>query len=527
MKNYFNRLNKTINRLGRQEKGNILILALIMLAVGSLIIVPLMSFMATGLNIARSVEQDTINTYAADAGIEHGIAYLNKVEKPNINDGTPEIVLPTIIQTDGTMITVILNAVPDQSNLFKITSVSTNPQGETRSITSFVELNSTGGVFDNAIVALDGNVKLSGSAKVIGDIFVSGGGLNLSGSSMVDGDVYSDEVIDMAWSTRITGSATTPEYIDSPNPNPNVGDPNPGSPSQDPAVLTDTQISDIINNTLGTVTFTPPTPGTVTHSSLTFSYYPAPPSTYSNAIHTSGDMTISTGTNITFTQPVHVGGDLIINSSGKTFIFQDTVTVEGSVIIQNGIATFQDTLWVGQNLTRTGSATAAFNGQVMVIQNINLGSANDLVFGSTIYSGGDFWIHGGSDVYISDDIYIGGDLDLDGSSQFIGGYTVVTMGRVTLSGATKLTDAGEIPFILAPNGQFEITGSGYASAVLYAPEADVVISGSAKLFGAVIGNSVTISGSGIIEYPPGLENRDDLPGSGGDGSIVVLSYDIN
>lgn len=527
MKNYFKYLSRKLKRLGRREEGNILILALVMLAVGSLIIVPLMSFMATSLNIARSVEQDTQNTYAADAGIENGIAYLTKIEKPNIDDGNPEIVLPSITQTDGTIITVILNAVPDQSNRFKITSVSTSPEGELRAITSFVEINSAGGVFDNAIVALDGDVTLKGSSKVVGDVFVSGGGLNLSGSSMIDGDVYSDEIINMAWSTRITGSATTPENISSPNPNPNVGDPNPGSPSQDPAVLTDTQINDVISNTLGTVTFTPPTPGAVTHSSLTFSYYPAPPSTYNNTIHTSGDLTISTGTNITFTQPVHVGGDLIINSSGKTFTFQDTVTVEGSVKIQNGIAIFQNNLWVGQDLIRTGSATATFNGQVMVIQDINLGSANDLIFGSTIYSGGDFWIHGGSDVYISDDIYIGGDLDLDGSSQFIGGYTVVTMGSVTLSGATKLTDAGEIPFILAPSGQFEITGSGYASAVIYAPEADVVISGAAKLYGAVIGNSVAISGSGIIEYPPGLENRDDLPGSAGDGSIVVLSYDIN
>ncbi len=59
-----------IGLLKRGEQGQVLILALILLAVGSLIIVPLVVFMGTGLLAAQIVEEKANELYAADAGIE-------------------------------------------------------------------------------------------------------------------------------------------------------------------------------------------------------------------------------------------------------------------------------------------------------------------------------------------------------------------------------------------------------------------------------------------------------------------------
>ncbi|MBA7485015.1 hypothetical protein ES707_20549 [subsurface metagenome] len=63
-------MKKTLNKSIRNEQGQALIFALIMLAVGSLIVVPLLAFMSTGLMAAQTVEEKMNKLYAADAGVE-------------------------------------------------------------------------------------------------------------------------------------------------------------------------------------------------------------------------------------------------------------------------------------------------------------------------------------------------------------------------------------------------------------------------------------------------------------------------
>lgn len=62
-------LNKSI----RDEKGQALILVMILLLVGGLIVTPLLSFMGTGLIAGRVFEEKAADLYAADAGVEDGI----------------------------------------------------------------------------------------------------------------------------------------------------------------------------------------------------------------------------------------------------------------------------------------------------------------------------------------------------------------------------------------------------------------------------------------------------------------------
>jgi hypothetical protein len=66
-----------VKRLIRGERGQALILVLILLLVGGLVIAPLLDFMGTGLKVGKGVyENKMYETYAADAGVEHALSLL-------------------------------------------------------------------------------------------------------------------------------------------------------------------------------------------------------------------------------------------------------------------------------------------------------------------------------------------------------------------------------------------------------------------------------------------------------------------
>jgi hypothetical protein len=63
----------TVNKLARAEKGYALIAVLILLLLGSLLIPPLLGYMATGLKTGLVYEKKSKELYGADAGIEAGL----------------------------------------------------------------------------------------------------------------------------------------------------------------------------------------------------------------------------------------------------------------------------------------------------------------------------------------------------------------------------------------------------------------------------------------------------------------------
>ena len=62
-----------LKRLARDEKGQALVMVLILLLVGGLITGPLLSYMGTGLNTGNVYERRTDELYAADAGVEDAV----------------------------------------------------------------------------------------------------------------------------------------------------------------------------------------------------------------------------------------------------------------------------------------------------------------------------------------------------------------------------------------------------------------------------------------------------------------------
>jgi len=84
----------------RGEKGQALILVLVLLLVGSLILTPLLSFMSTGLMAVRAQEERMCELYAADAGIEDAIWKIQHDQIPSETDP------PYLLTVNGKVVNV-------------------------------------------------------------------------------------------------------------------------------------------------------------------------------------------------------------------------------------------------------------------------------------------------------------------------------------------------------------------------------------------------------------------------------------
>jgi len=66
-------MKTTVKRIMRDEKGTVMILALILLVVGGLILAPMLGLMSTGLIAGQVYEKNMATLYAADAGVEDAL----------------------------------------------------------------------------------------------------------------------------------------------------------------------------------------------------------------------------------------------------------------------------------------------------------------------------------------------------------------------------------------------------------------------------------------------------------------------
>ena len=66
-------MKRIMNKSIKDEKGQAMILAMILMLVGGLIIAPLLGFMSTGLIVGLVFEDKMAQVYAADGGIEDGL----------------------------------------------------------------------------------------------------------------------------------------------------------------------------------------------------------------------------------------------------------------------------------------------------------------------------------------------------------------------------------------------------------------------------------------------------------------------
>ncbi|MFW6105441.1 MAG: hypothetical protein ACOC7P_02540 [Chloroflexota bacterium] len=148
-----------VRRLIRGEKGQALVLVIILLLVGGLVIAPLLDFMGTGLKVGKDVyENKTYELYAADAGIEDAMW---KLQNPDLS------LLPhkgcgnktwdhdyTIPDVNGKSVAVLIQHLGE--GVFKITSNATSDDGGSTTVVSYVEATYVEGTIASNYTAEDG-----------------------------------------------------------------------------------------------------------------------------------------------------------------------------------------------------------------------------------------------------------------------------------------------------------------------------------------------------------------------------------
>ena len=124
-------------------------MALIVLALGSLLVVPGLNLATTNLNYHQLIEGKTLESYSADSGVQYALCEL--YNNPNEYAGT-------LLEASFTINdrAVHVTAEPVGSGIYKIISTATSGSGRSTTIESYVTLSV--GVFAFTVAAKDGMI---------------------------------------------------------------------------------------------------------------------------------------------------------------------------------------------------------------------------------------------------------------------------------------------------------------------------------------------------------------------------------
>jgi Tfp pilus assembly protein PilX len=514
-----------LSRLKTDERGQALLIALVFMLLGSLIVTPLLSHMATGLKTGKQVYEKRMDElYAADAGVEDALWQLQQTTSDKVPTAPGQPITYALADVNGKHVTVEISMQDStrDTTTYRITSTATLNSSKT-SIVSYVSITlSSGLLFNNAITTLGGDVNLGGGVSVISDpraaqaanVF-SGANLTMSNNSIIEGNATARGTI--------TGGGTV-TGIKTPNSD------------QSPGQLTQAQINAIVQGVKDETNISPFTPsGTpvskldVNNMGTASNYYH-----YTSAINVTGDITFSNTNYVIFDQQVYCAGNMSFKGT-QNVIFNDAVYVGGSLTAgaSAGRIDFNKPLTAG-SIDGKGSCPVYFNDKVKVLGDLTTSSQCQVSFGGGIYVGGSLTLGGGGGINLKSDVYVGGDMTLSGGTEFINAKTdigtkvVVQGATVKLDGSANVLTTEQLPFILAPTATaLTLTGNAAVYAVVYAPQAAATKGGSTSLYGAVISKSLDFSGGSNITYPTYLSNRTDLPPVVGNGLPRVITWDIN
>lgn len=119
-------------------------------------------------------------------------------------------------------------------------------------------------------------------------------------------------------------------------------------------------------------------------------------------------------------------------------------------------------------------------------------------------------INGPVDIIVTGDVTIGGSgyLAIGGAGATNPSLNLYSPGTIAIGGSGMVnntaTPSKATIWGTRPSGgakqSIAVTGSGAFKGTIYGPNADVALSGSGDVFGAVVGNTVTLSGSSTVHY---------------------------
>jgi len=165
------------------QSGQALIMALILLVLGSLLVVPILNLAATSLNYHRVVQRHTLETYAADSGVEYALCELG-----NDPEGYKTEVLQGSFTNNDRDVDVTAEHLGD--DIYKITSIATTDSNSSTTIESYVHVSPYPAFFNNAITSR-GDITIQPGTVVDGDIQYGG---ELDNKGTITGDTIAAPV---------------------------------------------------------------------------------------------------------------------------------------------------------------------------------------------------------------------------------------------------------------------------------------------------------------------------------------------
>jgi hypothetical protein len=171
----------------RAEKGQALVLAVILLLIGGLIAAPLLAYMGTGLITGEVYEKRTAELYAADAGWEDAVWKIQSGEVV-LCPGQPHYSY-NVSDVNGKKIDVVITLVNNTTN----------------SVTYRIESTATGG---GSGTTVESYVKFTPGAElnIFSGALASATTITLGKDSTVNGDVYHCGVFDPGNGSTINGT---------------------------------------------------------------------------------------------------------------------------------------------------------------------------------------------------------------------------------------------------------------------------------------------------------------------------------
>jgi hypothetical protein len=174
----------------KNQAGQALPMALILLVVGGLLVVPTLSLVSTTLNANRQTDRQNLELYAADAGVENMLWNVKNDPHTLPAEGTPNTI-NLQDQTINNMSSVVTTISNEGNRTYKITSIATGPGGHDTQVETYIKA----GNLDlfNCALASPGDIYLKKDCVVDGDMYC-GGTLTPADFEPTNGEVITEEL---------------------------------------------------------------------------------------------------------------------------------------------------------------------------------------------------------------------------------------------------------------------------------------------------------------------------------------------
>lgn len=208
----------------------------------------------------------------------------------------------------------------------------------------------------------------------------------------------------------------------------------------------------------------------------------------------------------------HIASNGNITLSGSSYIYGDARPGPGMSV--------NDPSKVGGSVAPLTQPLSYPNGSAGTYATVN----DNAQIPAAYYLNKSLLLGSGANVTLPGGNYYLNTVSLSGSAvlNFSGPATLYCYGSVVMSGnvMTSLGNPGNLRIVMVPTptggapGPVTVSSSSALYGTIYAPQSDVVLSGSGDIYGSVLGRSVSMTGTSGIHY--------DLAQSGGSGSITVV-----